>query len=132
MLRKIDCVMVCVEDIASAVAYYERVFGLRERWRDAVSVGLGFPETDAEMVIHSNVDLPHRVEVHYLVDDVKSFVNHVEQNGSRIVVRPFEIVIGKCAVIEDPFGITMCVLDMTKGPRETNGAGVSSTDHAGS
>jgi predicted enzyme related to lactoylglutathione lyase len=110
--------MGCVDDIAKAVAYYERVFGFRERWRDSLSVGLGFPVTDAEIVIHSNFDLPHRVEVHYLVDDVEAFVVHVEQNGSRIVVPPFEIVIGKCAVIEDPFGITMCVLDMTKGPRK--------------
>jgi len=36
---------------------------------------------------------------------------------------PFDITIGKCAVIEDPFGTRLCILDMTKGPRPLNLAG---------
>jgi len=36
---------------------------------------------------------------------------------------PFNITIGKCAVIEDPFGTRLCILDMTKGARPLNLAG---------
>ena len=44
MLKKIDCVMIRVEDIQAAVAYYTDVFGLRPVWWDETSTGLAFPE----------------------------------------------------------------------------------------
>jgi predicted enzyme related to lactoylglutathione lyase len=118
VLRKIDCVMIRVDDPQAAASYYSRVFGLRQLWRDATSVGLGFPETDAEIVLHRDPGIPSRVEVHYLVDDVVSAVGILQKNGCRVLVAPFDIPIGRCAVIEDPFGTTLCILDMSKGPRD--------------
>jgi hypothetical protein len=38
-------------------------------------------------------------------------------------VAPFDVAIGTCAVIEDPFGTALCLLDMTKGPRPAGAAG---------
>ena len=122
MLRKIDCVMIRVDNLEAAESYYTTVFGLRALWRDASAVGLGFPETDAEVVLHCDQGIPSRVEVHYLVDDVVAAVQRFEQQGCRVREAPFDIPIGKCAVIEDPFGTTLCILDMTKGPREPNAA----------
>jgi predicted enzyme related to lactoylglutathione lyase len=118
MLRKIDCVMIRVDDLAAAAAYYADVFGLRPIWRDDAAVGLGFPESDAEIVLHRDQGIPSKVEVHYLVDDVVAAVRAFEQRGCHVREAPFDIPIGKCAVIEDPFGTTLCILDMTKGPRE--------------
>lgn len=46
MLRKIDCIMVRVDDIQAAAAYYAKVFGLRSQWSGDDSIGLVFPETD--------------------------------------------------------------------------------------
>lgn len=120
MLRKIDCVMVRVEDVEAAARYYTEVFGLRPVWRNAGSVGLAFPETDAEIVLHSDPDIPSQVEVHYLVDEVDSAVRLLEDKGCAILVEPFDIQIGRCAVIRDPFGTTLCILDMTKGPLQAD------------
>ncbi len=117
MLRKIDCVMIRVDDLEVATKYYSNVFGLRPIWRDETSVGLGFPETDAEIVLHCNEDIPSKVEVHYLVDDVVSAVQVLRQQGCSVLAEPFGIAIGMCAVIRDPFGIRLCILDMSKGPR---------------
>ncbi len=39
------------------------------------------------------------------------------EKGCRVLVGPFDIVIGRCAVIEDPFGARLNILDMSKGPR---------------
>jgi predicted enzyme related to lactoylglutathione lyase len=117
MLRKIDCVMIQVDDLENAVHYYIDVFGMRPIWRDQHSVGLGFAETDAEIVLHRLADLPSRIEVHYLVDDVVAAVRILEQHGCQILVAPFDIPIGTCAVIKDPFGISLNILDMSKGPR---------------
>ena len=118
LLRKIDCVMVFVEDLPAAIAYYERVFGLQRVWQDETACGLAMSETDAEIVLHNDATLPSKVEVHYLVDDVVAAVTTLRQNGCEVIVAPFDIVIGKCAVIRDPFGITLSILDMTKGARK--------------
>ncbi|QBD76753.1 VOC family protein [Ktedonosporobacter rubrisoli] len=116
MLKKIDCVMIRVSDVKAAVDYYTAVFGLRLIWWDEESAGMAFPETDAEIVLHSKTDIPGRVEVHYLVEDVETAAQTLRANGCRILVEPFPIAIGKCMVIEDPFGTRLCILDMTKGP----------------
>ena len=118
MLKKIDCVMIRVDDVETAVRYYSDVFGLLRLWRDETSVGMSLPDTDAEIVLHCNPDIPSQVEVYYLVDDVVSAVRVLEQRGCHILNGPFEIPIGQGAVITDPFGTRLCILDMTKGPRQ--------------
>ncbi len=117
MFKKIDCVMIRVGDVAAAEKFYTDVFGLRLVWRDGGSVGLVFPESDAEIVLHSSRDIPHKVEVHYLVDDVVSAVRTCQEKGCRMIAPPFDVLIGKCAVIEDPFGTTLCLLDLSSGRR---------------
>ncbi len=102
--------------VKAAMAYYSNVFGLQPVWWDERSAGLVFPESDAEIVVHCYPDIPSRVEVYYLVDDVVTAVQHLATHACKILVKPFDITIGKCAVIEDPFGTRLCILDMTKGP----------------
>ena len=125
MLRKIDCIMIRVDDVEAAAAYYANVFGLLPQWSGDDSIGLTFPETDAEIVLHNDPAIPSSVEVHYLVDDVVGAVAHLAAQGCQILVAPFPITIGKCAVIRDPFGTRLCILDMTKGARPLNLAGSS-------
>ena len=120
MLRKIDCVMIRVDDIEAAATYYAEVFGLRPQWSGDDSIGLVFPESDAEIVLHNDPNMPSSVEVHYLADDVVASVAEYTAKGCRVLVEPFDITIGKCAVIQDPFGTRLCILDMTKGPRPLN------------
>jgi lactoylglutathione lyase len=113
MLRKIDCVMVQVPDLEAGASFYERVFGLTVNWRDQASVGMRLPESDTEVVLNNE----GITGVHYLVDDVPSAVGAAVKGGCTVVAEPFDIVIGKCAVIEDPFGNRVHLLDMTKGAR---------------
>lgn len=116
MLRKIDCVMIRVPDVQAAMKYYADVFGLRPNWWSERSAGLVFPESDAEIVVHCEPDIPSNVEVHYLVDDVTVAVQEYVAKGCILLVAPFDITIGKCAIIADPFDNRLCILDMTKGP----------------
>ncbi len=120
ILRKIDCVMIRVDDIETAATYYAEVFGLHPQWRGDDSIGLVFPESDAEIVLHNDPNMPSSVEVHYLADDVVVAVEDYTAKGCHVLVEPFDITIGKCAVIQDPFGTRLCILDMTKGPRPLN------------
>jgi predicted enzyme related to lactoylglutathione lyase len=113
MLREIDCVMVPVPDLEAGVDLYQRAFGLTVHWRDDVSVGMGLQNSKTEVVL--NVD--GIAGVHYLVDDVPAAVERALAEGCALTVAPFEIVIGWCAVLSDPFGNPVYLLDMTKGPR---------------
>lgn len=115
-LRKIDCVMVRVDDLAVASRFYGEMLGLRPLWRDDVSVGMGLPESDAEVVLHT-MDLPRELSVHYLVDDVAASVSSWRAAGCEVRREPFEIAVGWCAVLQDPFGNPVCVLDLSKGLR---------------
>jgi lactoylglutathione lyase len=115
MLRKIDCVMVRIADLDSAARFYTEVFGLRELWRDASSVAMGMPETDAEIVLHT-IDLPDDAGVHYLVDDVPAAVEAYAERGCVVRTPPFDVAIGRCAVLEDPFGNAVYILDLSRKP----------------
>ena len=37
------------------------------------------------------------------------------QAGGRLIVPPFDIQIGRCTVVADPWGNTLVLLDMSKG-----------------
>ena len=120
MLRKIDCVMIRVDDVAAAARYYEHVFGLAPQWSGDGAIGLRFPDSDAEVVLHCEDDIPGTVEVHYLVNDVIAAVDACVSQGCEILTPPFDITVGKCTVIRDPFGVRLCLLDLTKGLRPLN------------
>jgi predicted enzyme related to lactoylglutathione lyase len=116
MLKKIDCVMVRVDDLAAGATFYAETLGLRPLWRDESSVGMGLPETDAEVVLHT-MDLPREWAVHYLVDDVRAAVQAWHEAGRVVCRQPFEIPVGWCAALSDPFGNPVCIIDLTKGLR---------------
>jgi predicted enzyme related to lactoylglutathione lyase len=108
--------MVRVDDLDAASAFYTRVGGLRPVWRDESSVGMGLPESDAEVVLHT-MDLPRERSVHYLVDDVRAAVSAWQAAGCGVREPPFEIAVGWCAVLADPFGNELSILDLSKGTR---------------
>lgn len=117
MLRKIDCIIIRVDNVEAAAAYYAQVFGLRPQWSGDDSIGLTFPQTDAEIVLHNDPAIPSSAEVYYLVDNVLDAVAHLAARGCQILAGPFPITIGNCAIIRDPFDTRLCILDMTKGSR---------------
>ena len=118
-LRKIDCIMIKVDDVEKARDFYVRTFGMIPAWKDTFTpgaVGLRFPESETEIVLHSIADIPVRVDVTYLVYDVAAAVEMLRNEGCSIIEGPFDVTIGKCAVIADPFGTPMTIIDMTKRP----------------
>jgi predicted enzyme related to lactoylglutathione lyase len=115
--------MIRVPDVEVAAAYYAKVFGLLPRWSGDSMIGLVFPAFDVEIVLHSEAAIPSSVEVYYMVDDVVAALTLFGAEGCHVEVAPFGITVGKCAVIKDPFGTRLCLLDLTKGLRPNNLAG---------
>ena len=83
MLRKIERVIIRVEDVEVSAAYYANVFGLRPKWSGEGAVGLVFQETDAEIVLHRETTIPSSVEVYHKVDDVVVAVAHYAARGAK-------------------------------------------------
>jgi predicted enzyme related to lactoylglutathione lyase len=78
------------------------------------------PDSDAELVLQvENAD----VETDLVVDAVGSAVQRFLDAGGRVEVPPFDIAIGLCAVVVDPWGNHLVMLDSSKGLLATDDAG---------
>jgi predicted enzyme related to lactoylglutathione lyase len=113
-LRKIDCVMHYVRDPEASAQFYELVLGLQRAWADAARgmVGMRFAESDAEIVLHTDATLPSP-DICYLVDDVAQFCEGYRQAGHRILAEPFAVRSGLYAVLADPDGNAIGIIDLT-------------------
>jgi predicted enzyme related to lactoylglutathione lyase len=58
------------------------------------------------------------MRVDLLVTDVRAAVERFVAAGGRVVVAPFPIEIGLCAVVADSQGNELELLDMSNGPLE--------------
>ncbi|HEX5504893.1 MAG TPA: VOC family protein [Thermomicrobiales bacterium] len=113
LVQKIDCVWIPVPDLESGLAFYRDRLGHDLNWRTATQAGLRLPDTDAELVIQT--ERPE-LEVDLLVASADDAARAVEAAGGSVVEPPFDIQIGRCAVVRDPFGNRLVLLDMSKGP----------------
>ena len=120
LFRKVDCIRLPVAELDAGLAFYRDALGHELNWRTGTAAGLRMPESDAEIVIHTGAQ---PLEIDLLVDSVESAAQRVVESGGRIVNGPFEIAIGKCAVVADPWGNMLVMLDMSKGKLTTDAEG---------
>jgi len=120
LLRKVDCVRLYVPDLEAGLAFYRDKLGHELIWRTATAAGLRLPETDAELVIQTE---EQRQEIDLLVDSADAAARFIEQAGGKVIVEPFDIQIGRCVVVEDPWGNPLVLLDMSKGSLATDADG---------
>jgi len=114
-LLKIDSVMFFVADLEKTAEFYMNVLGLRRVWIDKNRgmIGFVFPEGDSEIVIHNNSSLPNP-SFSFLVKNVQTFCDEYREKGYTVVREPFEVRCGKFAVIADPDGNELPIIDLTK------------------
>ena len=120
LIRKVDCVRIYVPDLEAGLAFYRDQLGHELIWRTATAAGLRLPETDAELVIQIE---EQRQEIDLLVDSADAAARFIEQAGGKVIVTPFDIQIGRCVVVEDPWGNPLVLLDMSKGSLTTDAEG---------
>ena len=120
LIRKVDSVQLHVPDLESGLALYRDKFGHDLIWRSETAVGLRLPEGDAEIVLQIERDEP---EVDLLVKSADEAATRMRVAGGRVLVQPFDIQIGRCTVVEDPWGNRLVLLDMSKGPLVTDSSG---------
>lgn len=114
-LLKIDCIMHRVTDLDATSKFYTEVMGLRVGWTDKEHemIGLLFPGNNSELVIHTNPTLQNP-SYSFSVENVEEFCKTYKEKGYKVIVEPFDVRCGKYAVLEDPDGNIMEIIDLTK------------------
>jgi predicted enzyme related to lactoylglutathione lyase len=116
---KLDNLLLRVDDIDAAIAFYRDRLGHRLIWRDGEAAGFALSETDTELVVHRRVG----PETDILVEDADEAFEILLAAGGAAVEPPFEIAIGRCARVRDPFGNVLVLLDQSKGRLLTDDQG---------
>jgi predicted enzyme related to lactoylglutathione lyase len=116
LFRKLDNYLLHVGDLDAAISFYADRLGLTLIWRDQETAGFALPETDAELVVHLRIG----PETDILVEDVDGAFTAFLAAGGEAVQPPFDIPIGRCARVRDPFGNVLVILDQSKGKLTTD------------
>jgi lactoylglutathione lyase len=117
LIRKIDCVQFYVPNLEAGLAFYRDQLGHALIWRTETAAGLRLPDSDSEIVLQTE---RQEQEVDLLVESADEAALRIQQAGGEIVVPPFDIQIGRCVVVRDPWGNVFVLLDMSKGSLKTD------------
>ena len=120
LLKKIDCIELYVADLDAALAFYRDRLGHALLWRDERSAGLRLPGSDAELLLQT--ERPG-LAVDFYVPSADAAARAFVAAGGSLLVAPFDIRIGRCAVVADPWGNPLVLLDMSKGRLVTDAEG---------
>ena len=120
LLRKVDCVQVPVPDLDSGLAFYRDRLGHELVWRSDSAAGLRLADADTELVLQTQRPQP---EADFLVDSVDRAVTELVRAGGTVLTGPVDIPVGRVAVVADPFGNPLTILDLSKGRYVTDADG---------
>ncbi len=112
LFRKVDAVSVPVADLEAGLAFYRDALGHELLWRndELGQAALRLPETDAELVLTTN----QAYEPNWLVDSADEAAAAIVAAGGALL-DTFDIPVGRVAVVTDPFGIRLVLVDLSKG-----------------
>lgn len=107
--------MYYVEDLNQAARFYQEILGLKCGWTDtdAQMIGLLFPENSSEIVLHRDNSIPSPY-IAYQVENVEKFCQYYKKKGYQVESEPIEVRCGKLAILIDPYGNQIPIIDLTK------------------
>ena len=118
VLRGVDAVTVPVPDLDQGLHFYRDQLGHELVWRNDLvwrnersQVGLRLPESKAELILSTNLEYA----VNWLVTSVSEAVEIILEAGGKVILEPTQIPVGRLAVVNDPFGNALVLLDLSAG-----------------
>jgi catechol 2,3-dioxygenase-like lactoylglutathione lyase family enzyme len=109
--RGVDAVVVRVPSLEAGLGFYRDALGHPVTWRRPDAVGLRMGDGPTELVLMTSID----AETDLLVDNVDQEVEMVIDAGGSVVSGPFAIDVGRAAVVRDPFGNVLTLVDLSRG-----------------
>jgi predicted enzyme related to lactoylglutathione lyase len=121
LLRKVDAVTVPVTDLDAGLAFYAEALGQPVRWRndEIGQAAVGLPDGGTEIVLSTRLGY----EPNWLVESADAAAATIVAAGGRVLVDAFDIPVGRVAVVADPFGNALVLVDLSKGRYATDAAG---------
>jgi len=128
LLRKVDAVTFKVPDLDAGLAFYAGRLGHALNWRNGEigQAGLSLPDSDTEIVLTTQLGY----EPNWLVGSADAAAREIADAGGAVLADPFDIPVGRVAVVSDPFGNVLVLVDLTKGRYATDDdGGVTGVSH---
>jgi predicted enzyme related to lactoylglutathione lyase len=121
LLQKVDAVTVPVPDLDSGLRFYRDSLGHDLLWRndEVGQAGLALPHSDSELVLTTGGDYAPD----WLVSDADQATEVIVAAGGQVIAAPCDIPVGRLAVVADPFGNVLVLLDLSKGRYVTDATG---------
>lgn len=116
LFKKIDCLLLKVDNLEAGLMFYSEKLGHEILWKTSTAAGLKLPNSEAELVI----SIENGPETDLKVADTQQAYEELLHAGAKSILAPFEIKIGYCAVVEDPWGNPLTILDTSKGLLKTD------------
>jgi hypothetical protein len=90
-------------------------------WRndELGQAGLRLPECNTELVLSTSLEYAPN----WLVTSVDDAVDAIVRARGRVLAEPTQIPVGRLAVVADPFGNALILLDLSSGHYETDQTG---------
>ncbi|MFZ1024375.1 MAG: VOC family protein [Thermoplasmata archaeon] len=123
MFQRVDCVRIRVPDLDAGIRFYGEFLGHELAWRRGnIDAGLRLSASKTELVLFT--DAGERTNAHpevdLLVESADQAVRRLSEGGAHVREGPFDLPVGRCAVVMDPFGNELVVLDLSKGLLQTD------------
>jgi lactoylglutathione lyase len=112
LFHKVDCIRLYVPDLEAGLTFYRDQLGHPLIWRTEQEAGLRLPGSDSELVLQT--ERPG-LEVDITVQSADEAAARWAALGGKVIAGPFDIRIGRCVVVQDPWGNPLVLLDTSKG-----------------
>ncbi len=118
LLRKVDAVTVPVPDLDSGLRFYCDALGHLPLWRNQAlgQAGLSLPDSDTVIVLTTGLGYAPN----WLVDSADEAADAIRAAGGGIITEPFDLPVGRVAVVSDAFGNVLVLVDLSHGSYSTN------------
>lgn len=121
LLRLVDAVTVAVPDLDAGLAFYSETLGHELIWRndEVGQAGLRCPDSETEIVLSTGLDYAPN----WLVKSADEAAETIIAAGGRTISPPADIPVGQVAVVADPFGNPLILVDLSRGRYRTDESG---------
>ena len=121
LFQTVDAVTVPVPSLDEGLRFYRDGLGHALLWRNdaAGQAGMRLPAAETELVLTTK----QRYEPDWLVESVDEAVDAVLAAGGGVIAEPIDIPVGRVAVVADPFGNSLVLLDLSRGRYVTDDTG---------
>ena len=119
LIDHVDCVCITVKPLEDGYKFYHDKLGFNLVWRSEHKIGLMMEDGKTELVLQDDDVMETDLKVSSVEETIKSW----GLAGGKLSAGPKDIPIGNWALIEDPWGNKLSILDTSKGTFITNKGG---------